>query len=301
MNKHILLDNITAKVGALIAGKKKFFANSLQSQPFEELIATAELEFPTMEGEGIYDVKAKTSVGELDPAFRVAQWMGSEYPTIIYHHGNNERPFDFKKTAKNTFYNIFINTKDKVDANLIVVRAPFHNNSLKQYQNSMENLSNFTAMIATSVKLNEEIIKEIRRISSEPIITTGISLGGWVTNLHRAIYNTSTAYAPLMAGAFLGELFLKSKYRKMVSDIALNNPEEIRNVLNFDDSFKKIDGQNLYPLLSKYDQFIEYDVQRESYNGYPLKTVDCGHITGAINSKELRKHILSTLNRNIYV
>lgn len=294
MNKHILLDNITAKVGALIAGKKKFFANSLQSQPFEELVATAELEFPKMEGEGIYDVKAKTSVGELDPAFMVAQWMGSEYPTIIYHHGNNERPFDFKKSAKNTFYNIFINTKDKVDANLIVVRAPFHNNSLKQYQNSMVNLSNFTAMIATSVKLNEEIIKEIRRISSESIITTGISLGGWVTNLHRATFNSSTVYAPLMAGTYLGELFLKSKYRKMVSDIALDNPEEIRSVLNFDDSFKKRDGENLYPLLSKYDQFIEYDVQKESYNGHPLSTIECGHVTGAINSKELRKHILST-------
>jgi predicted esterase YcpF (UPF0227 family) len=295
MNKHIFLDNLTASVGAMIAGKKKFFANSMQSPTFEEQVAAIELEFTSIEGEGIYEVKAKTLVGNLDPAFRVAQWKGSEYPTIIYHHGNNERPFDFKKSAKNTFYNIFINAKDTIEANLIVVRAPFHNCSLKHYQDSMVDLSNFTAMIAASIRLNEEIINDVQKISSGSIVTCGISLGGWVTNLHRAIFNTSTAYAPLMAGTYLGELFLKSKYRKMASDIALKNPEEIRKILNFNEIFEKRNSPNVYPLLAKYDQFIEYDVQKESYNGYPLKTIECGHITGAINSSELRNHILSVL------
>jgi hypothetical protein len=295
MNKHIFFDNLTASVGAMVAGKKKFFTNSLQSPSFEEHVAAVELEFPQIAGEGIYEVRAKTLVGNLDPAFRVAQWKGAEYPTIIYHHGNNERPFDFKKSSKNTFYNIFINTKDTVEANLIVVRAPFHNSSLKQYQDTMVDLSNFTAMIATSVRLNEEIITAVKKISTGPIVTSGISLGGWVTNLHRGIYNSSTAYAPLMAGAYLGELFLKSKYRKMASKIALNNPEDIRRVLNFDDVFKRRDTQNLFPLLSKYDQFIEYDVQKESYNGYPLKTIERGHVTGAISAAEHRSHLLSVL------
>jgi hypothetical protein len=295
MNKHVFFDNLTASIGALVAGKKKFFAKSIQSPSFEEQVAAVELELPSLFGEGIYEVRAKTLVGDLDPAFRIAQWKGNDYPTIIYHHGNNERPFDFKKTAKNTFYNIFINTKETIDANLIVVRAPFHNCALKQYQESMLDLSNFTAMIATSARLNEKIIKEIRKESTKPIITTGISLGGWVTNLHKGIFNSSTAYAPLMAGTFLGELFLKSKYRKMTSDIALDNPEEIRRVLNFDDIFKRRNTQNLFPLISKYDQFIEYAVQRESYNGYPLKTIECGHVTGAINIKALRDHVISVL------
>jgi hypothetical protein len=295
MNKHIFFDNLTASVGAMVAGKKKFFANSIQSPTFEEQVAAVELEFPKIAGEGVYEVRARTKAGDLDPAFCVAQWKGPDFPTIIYNHGNNERPFEFKKSAKNTFYNIFINTKDTIEANLIVVRAPFHNSSLKQYQDTMVDLSNFTAMIATSVKLNEELVKEIRKNSAAPVIISGISLGGWVTNIHRAIYNTSTAYAPLMAGTYLGELFIKSKYRKMASDIALHNPQEIRRVLNFDDLFTRQDTQNLFPLLSKYDQFIEYDIQKESYNGYPLKTIECGHVTGAINSSELRNHILSVL------
>lgn len=295
MNKHIFFDNLTASIGAMVAGKKKFFAKSIYSPSFEEQVAAVELELPTLYGEGVYEVRAKTLVGDLDPAFCIAIWKGNGYPTIIYHHGNNERPFDFKKTAKNTFYNIFLNTQEKLDANIIVVRAPFHNCSLKEYQESMVDLSNFTAMIATSARLTEEIVNEIRRVSSEPIVTTGISLGGWVTNLHRGIFNSSTAYAPLMAGTFLGELFIKSKYRKMVSDIALDNPEEIRRILNFDDVFKRRNSQNVFPLLSKYDQFIEYDVQSESYTDFPLKTIEYGHVTGAINSKGLRNHIVSVL------
>lgn len=297
MNKHIFFDNLTASIGAMVARKKKFFAKSIYSPSFEEQVAAVELELPTLYGEGIYEVRAKTLVGDLDPAFRIAIWKGNGYPTIIYHHGNNERPFDFKKTAKNTFYNIFINTNETIDANIIVVRAPFHNCSLKEYQESMVDLSNFTAMIATSARLNEKIIKEIRKESTEPIITTGISLGGWVTNLHRGIFNSSTAYAPIMAGTFLGELFLKSKYRKMASDLAFDNPEEIRRILNFDDVFKRRKSQNVFPLLSKYDQFIEYAVQRESFSGYPLKTIECGHVTGAINSKELRCHIDDVLKQ----
>jgi len=295
MNKHIFFDNLTASIGAMVGGKKKFFAKRIQSPTFEEQVAAVELELPSFFDEGIYELRAKTLVGDLDPAFRVAQWKGYEHPTIIYHHGNNERPFDFKKSAKNTFYNIFLNTQKKLDTNIIVVRAPFHNCSLKQYQNFMVDLSNFTAMIATSVKLNEEIVNEIRRVSSEPIVTTGISLGCWVTNLHRGIFNSSTAYAPLMAGTFLGELFIKSKYRKMTSDIALDNPEEIRRILNFDYVFRRRNSQNVFPLLSKYDQFIEYDEQKESYNGCLLKTIECGHVTGAINSKELRKHLFAVL------
>lgn len=295
MNKHIFFDNLTASVGALIAGKKKFFAKSIQSPTLEEQVAGVNLAIPLITGEGIFEVEANTLVGDPDPAFRVAQWKGNGYPTIIYHHGNNERPFDFKKDAKNTFNNIFLNGTEKFEANIIVVRAPFHNCSLKQYQERMTELSYFTAMIATSVKLNEEIIQQVKKVSSKPIITSGISLGGWVTNLHRGIYNSSTAYAPIMAGTFLGELFIKSKYRKMASQMALNNPEEIRKVLNFNKVFEKQNTPNVFPLLARYDQFIEYDVQGESFSGYPLKTIENGHVTGAINSKELRKHLLFVL------
>ena len=295
MNKHILLDRITASIGALISSKKKFFSESIESPSFEEQVSAIKLKLPQLSGKGDYEVQTETLAGKMDAAFRIAQWKGSEFPTIIYHHGNNERPFNFSRFAKNTFYNIFIDSKNKVDANLIVVRAPFHDCSFKHYQKKMLEIKNFIGMIAVSVRLNEEIINAIKKVSSKPIITSGISLGGWTTNLHRGIYNSSTAYTPLMAGAYLGELFLLSSYRKMTSNNALKNPEKIRSLLNFDALFKRQNTQNVYALLSKYDQFIEYDVQKETYEGYPLKTIECGHITGALNTNELKNHMLSVL------
>ena len=48
------------------------------------------------------------NAGDLDPAFRVEKWFGADYPSVIYHHGNNERPFDYRKRAKNSFMNIFV-------------------------------------------------------------------------------------------------------------------------------------------------------------------------------------------------
>ena len=155
MNKHIFYDNLTAGIGALVTGKKKFFANSFQSSGFGENIQNTKISIPEITQQGTFEITAKTAAGNLDPAFQVVQWSGNNFPTIIYHHGNNERPFDFRKTAKNTFYQIFINTKEEIQANLIVVRAPFHNYSLKVYQNKMTDLENFVAMIATSVKLND--------------------------------------------------------------------------------------------------------------------------------------------------
>lgn len=297
MNKHILLDNLTATIGAMVAGRKKFFAKSIESETFEDNISGIKLLMPKIDGEGVFDVPAKTMVGMIDPAFCVAKWKGKDYPTVIYHHGNNERPFEFKKTAKNTFFNIFLNSTNGFGANLIVVRAPFHNCKLGVYQEKMTELQNFVAMISASVRLNEALISRLRDESNAPIITSGISLGGWVTNLHRAIFNTSTAYAPLMAGTYLGELFLKSKYRKMASDIALNNPDEIRRILNFNEIFEKKNSQNVYPLLAKHDQFIEYDVQRKSYNGSNIKTIEKGHVTGALSTLDLKNHIIEVKNK----
>lgn len=301
MNKHIFIDNLTASIGAMVAGKNKFFANSINSESFEETINGIKLIIPKIDPEVIFEIPAKSLVDLLDPALYVAKWKGKNYPTIIYHHGNNERPFNFRKTAKNTFYNIFLKSQSVFEANLIVVRAPFHNCKLRHYQEKMTEMRNFVAMISTSVKLNEALIQYLRSESNAPVITAGISLGGWVTNLHRGLYNTSTAYAPLMAGSFLGELFLRSKYSKIVSDVALNKPEEIRKVLNFDEVFKSRNTQNIFPLLSRFDQFIEYNVQLDSYNSYnsyPLNTIECGHVTGALSTKLLKEHILEVLNHS---
>ena len=296
MNKHILLDNLTANIGALISGRKKFFAESIDSLSFEELIRSTELSVPVVNSEGTFELEATTgNTGTSDPAFRVEKWLGDDYPTFIYHHGSNERPFDYRKRAKNSFMNIFVKARDQFEANLIVVRAPFHNGSLKEYQKKMWRLENFMAMISVSATLNESIIAALRKKGNAAIITCGISLGGWVTNLHRSYYNSSTAYVPLMAGTFLGELFIKSKYRKFASEHALQYPDSLRQLLNYHDDFSKVTTKNVYPLLAIYDQYIEYDVQKQSYEGHPVETMEAGHVTGSLNNEALKNHILKVL------
>lgn len=297
MNKHVFYDTLTAQIGALLSGKKKFFSKRCTSPSFKELTDAIEIDLPTIASEGSFEINAKTPLGTLHPAYRVEKWLGTNYPTIIYHHGNNERPFDYGKSAKNTFYHIFVKTKELFDANLIVVRAPFHNISLKEYQSKITDLENFMTMISTSVKINEAIISAIHKTNKKEIITSGISLGGWVTNLHRSFFNTSDLYVPLLAGSYLAELFLQSKYKKLTGNYALQKPELLREKLNFNSDFEKVTTQNVYPLLARYDQFIEYEIQTESYQNHPIHTIECGHITGAINSEALRKHFSYILQK----
>lgn len=295
MNKHIFVDNLTAHVGALVAGKNKFFSQSIDSKPFDQLVNEIEVDIPEITGEGTFELEAATAGGPVGIAFRVEKWMGADYPTLIYHHGNNERPFDYSKNAKNTFRNIFVSAKETFNLNLVVVRAPFHDISLKAYQVKITELENFMTMIAASVKLNEELIRVLS--ADQEVFTCGISLGGWVTNLHRSLYNTASAYIPMLAGSFLGELFLQSAYRRLVGSLALENEARIRDLLNFDDSFSLVKTRNIYPLLARYDRFIEYHVQRKSYNGHDVKTIEAGHVTAAISTNELRTHVLGVLEK----
>jgi hypothetical protein len=295
MNKHILVDRLSVYIASLMTGKRKFFSKNLQAHSFEEHLHRIDLRVPELIQEGEFELKVSTFSGELDPAIKVVQWLGYDYPIIIYHHGNNERPFDFSDNAKNTFFQIFMRWPRRIPANLILVRAPFHNGKLRHYQDKMTELNNFMAMLAVSVRVIEGIVKQFRRRSQKAVLITGISLGGWVTNLHRAYFNTAQAYIPIMAGAKLGEVFVSSPYRKLSGKNVLKNPERVREKLNFFNTFRKVTSSNLFPLLARHDQYIEYYIQKPAYNGFPLRTIDTGHITGVMQPYLSREHILEVL------
>lgn len=75
----------------------------------------------------------------------------------------------------------------------------------------------------------------------------------------------------------------------------LSNVEDIAALLNFNPKFSRVTTRNIYPLLAVYDRFIEYDVQKNSYEGHPVKTIMAGHVTGSLNTVLLRNHILEVL------
>lgn len=297
MNKHIFTDRLTAAIGALMTGKKKFFSESLQARSFREYILESNVSMPPLNREQEIELNTENPSMQLDPALKVQKWLGADYPTVIYNHGNNERPFDYSYNAKNTFYHLFVKNNPDVEANLIVIRAPFHNCSIKEYQHKISRLENFMLMIATTVAVNQAVILQLKELGCSGTIVSGISLGGWVSNLHRTYYNSADAYVPLMAGAYLGELFLQSRYKKLTAEKAKQHSEVIREKLNFNMDFELISDDNLYPLLARYDQFIEYNVQKRSYNGSEIHLLENGHVTGALNSRGMRDHLLAVIQK----
>jgi hypothetical protein len=219
MNLHAFLDEYTVSLAALLMGRRKYLSQSVDSPTLAELLETTHLTLPAIEGEGVYEVTAETGVGRLDPAFRLAQWLGPEYPTLIYHHGSNERPFDEGRFSKNTFKRVILDHKERFAANLFALRAPFHR-SLGRYMEEITRLERFVAMLAVSVQMVEALQAWSRAQGSPRVMVAGISLGGWVTNLHRAYRNTADVYAPMLAGAALDELFLSSAYRRLTGEAA---------------------------------------------------------------------------------
>ncbi len=296
MNLHVLIDTLPVYLASIIFWRNKLFRESLESPPYEDILDSITLKWPQVHGEGYYEVPARTPIGELDPAFHLVRWMGKDYPTVIYHHGNNERPFNRSLLARNTFHDIFLSAGKLFPANLILIRAPFHR-SFRLYLEQMGRLSTFTTLMMVSVKMIEAL-RQYAAGKDTRIIVSGISLGGWVTNLHCALFNTADTYIPLLAGIVPADVFTRSVYRNLTDRLALSNPAALENALNFEKCFSA-GGNKVFPLLARYDQLIRFERQKTSYgNNIPVKVIEKGHVTGSASSMELRRHILDHLGSN---
>lgn len=285
MNIHKFLDNLTITISAPLLARSKYFRQSVQSQAMDEHLAAIHLQLPPIDGEGVYELPAHSLVGELDPAFHISQWLGAGYPTIIFHHGTNENPYD------RSFNSIFPHHKIEIPANLIVVRAPF-NTSLKAFTAAIGQLAHYAAMMAASVRLIDELVGYCQEQGAAPVLVSGISLGGFVTNLHHAHYGRADAYAPLLAGAAMDSVFLDSIYRKLVAASDETGMATIRRVLNFEDAYAQANRQKAFPLLGRYDQYIRYERQKQGYGDRPITLLEKGHVTAALAYAPLRQHIM---------
>jgi hypothetical protein len=162
----------------------------------------------------------------------------------------------------------------------------------------MGDLADFVGMCATSTVLIDQIATLLFQRGCPQIGVSGISLGGWVTNLHHAFCGTATDYIPIFAGAALGEMFSSSVYRKMTGKQARENPHRLRTVLDFEKEYIKYANSSCTPLLARYDQIIQLDVQRGCYVDVPVTTIDKGHVTGALAISTIRNHIQQALGQS---
>ncbi len=288
MNIHSLIDNLAVGTGALFM--PKYYREGHESVTIAEHLNNISMNLPDVQGEGDYEVGADTLAGVLNAAFRIARWTDGKQPTIIYHHGAAETPFDYG------FNRIFPTPKIEIPANLILIRAPFHRN-MKDFQQGIRTLNNIAAMLAVSVRLIEHLVQYLRQESTGKVVVAGTSMGGFITNLHHIHYNSADYYTPLLAGLAMDDAYLYSTYSKAVARTAKDNPSAIESVLNFEQEFAAVDNSNVFPLLAVHDTLIRYEQQKKSYGILPVETINKGHTTGALAYKVLREHILKPLQR----
>jgi hypothetical protein len=193
VNHHELIDSGTIAISSLMLRKSKFFARSIDSPPVGTVIegtAVPDLGSDSVRQSSIQDVSIETTIGSYDAAYLPWRWVGPDKPTVIYHHGSGESPFDFGRFRSNSFHRLFGSQRVMQDVNLVGIRAPFHDRSSLAYAKSMGELADFVGMLASSTALIEALCQQFRRRGA-PVFVSGISLGGWITNLHRTWHNSA--------------------------------------------------------------------------------------------------------------
>jgi len=296
MNRHEFADLFSLQMATLEAGRTRFFERSVESKPFKSHLEAVQLDPLPGPSLGPHEVPAGSLVGRVDPAYLVYRWQGSRFPTIIYHHVSHERPFEMAGNSKNTFRAVLAVGTREVEANLLVVRAPFHRMAVREYLQRMGRIENFVAMLAVSTALVEQIVRECREGGCGQILVAGISLGGTVANLHRTHFNSADAYVPMLAGTTQGDTFTRSAYRRLLGKAGRRNPEMVQELLNFTHEYLRVRDYNVFPLLARYDQYVPFEWQEECYADLPVRVMERGHITAALSPKLLRRHIVDVLN-----
>ena len=292
MNWQVLADQLTIYSSMVLMARSKYFRENTHSKPIGDWIKEITVTLPEISSTGLYELKAQTPLGALDPFVRISKWSPEPNPVIIYHHGTNETPPEM------SFNKILLPSKEAIPANLVFVRGAF-NSSLRTFTKSIARLENYAAMLALSAVVMERLVDYVRQLGMGPVIISGISLGGFVTNIHHTYFNSADAYAPLLAGPQLESVFLDSIYRKLVTLATSGSENQIRNALRFLEDYQQVDHSNLFPLLGRYDQYILYDTQQQAYGpDVSITTLDKSHVTGALAYVDLSSHLQQVLNQH---
>ena len=282
-NRHVLRDRFLLGLVRTISRKNKYFSESCDSPPFAEHVQGVTFELPEVDGEGLYEFEVETLAGKMDAAISIHQWKGYDAPTVLYHHGASIHPFD--RSFKQAFP-----PESSVNANLIVIRSPFHRKSSSELWEAAVNLSKYIALMAVSVEVTERVLSFLVKTSNT--VVAGYSLGGFITNRHHMQYNTAGAYIPFMAGTAHAEIFLTTW---KAAPKAVENAQVLRDHLNFDQEWAAKPHENVFPVLGLYDALNLYETQGASYGDVPVEVWEVGHLPGAASYRMLREKILRHL------
>ncbi len=291
-NLHDMIDRLGASFGALVYRNHRLFGKSLEAVPLREAVRGTHTEVSELQPGVWQKVSAYGPAGRFDASYLPYRWRGFQAPTLLFIHASGEQPYDFRRFSSNSFRSIFVDKGFDLDVNLILLMAPFHEGSQNDYIKAMGYLQNYVGMLSTTAALLDALADRLRKEGCPAILAAGLSLGGWVVNLHRAFYGRNVdRYVTMIAGSRLSEVFLSSHYQKLTAESARANPELLKDFLDFEREFRTNDSDDCYPLLARYDRLVELETQRAGYEGMDLKILDKGHFTGMADTTAHRRHI----------
>ena len=287
MNIHSCIDTLSIKMGSLYGDKVKFFREDIESEPLTEMPGALEIDFSPVEGAGEYSVPVRYGDIEGIARYNIINWADKKAPSVLFHHGSGET--DYTRRIRKIF-----RKEEHAHINVIAVSIPF-NRTMKEYLYGIGSLRRFAFLLSSSVRLIEGLGVWLKTLGFEKIVVTGISLGGWITNLHYSLYGSLDEYRPVFAGGALDHLFTDSMYRKMTAFPAREHPEKLKEALNFEDAFRAKSPNNVYPFLARHDQYILFERQKGIYLPENTSVLEKGHITGSMDANALREHIFGKL------
>lgn len=276
MNRHILFDRIM--LWAINQFGEPFFAESIESPPFEEHLDKVRLDPLTIRGAGVYEINAHTLAGTIEEQFNVLHYVGRDAPVLIYNMGGGESPF--YKTMGRTFP-----PSSNPSFSVVAVEAPYQR-TVRQLKASFVHLNTYIAMIATAVKTTEAILRDDAFSGASAKVVSGASLGGFVSNRHHLVYDSADAYVPFVAGTRHGEILLTTV---PAAAAARAKPQYLRELLNFDRAWFERSHPNVYPQLARYDQLNRLEVQGPSYGDMAIDIWEGGHLYNYYHPKLMRR------------
>lgn len=285
MGKHEFVDRLAVALGSLYGDSLRFFRDGVDSPHVSELVREVSADVPPPDSPTRMEVPMRYRDREMQAAYRVFQWAGPRAPAIIFHHGSGDYPFD-RRVAK-----VFGGNRAPDGVTIIATTIPFNTSGKMEYVRAVGRLENFALMLAGATILIEGVLSHLRAGGCRTVTVGGMSLGGWITNMHKAYFDSATDYRPVFAGAAPDHLFRETVYSKMAAKAGREHPEAISAVLNFERDFESVDNRNVFPLLARYDQYIMLERQSRIYQPGNVAVIDYGHVTGSMQNDLLAQHL----------
>ena len=290
--KRSTLDAVGAFIGSVVYRRRRLFHGSLDTAPLRSAVPATSVQVECLDPGRWHDVRSAGPAGELMAGYLVHRYIGPNLPSLIYVHGSGEQPRNFSKAADNSFRRI-VETGFDVDANLILVMAPYHETTQRAYIDALGDLRNYVGILATTTALVDSLAHRLREEGAPAVYGAGFSLGGWVLNLHRAFFGAGIErYVPICAGTEPHIVFVDSVYRGMVDPDARERREYLEEVLSFKREFIANETDDCSPMLFRYDRLVDIALHGPSYVGMHVEVLDKGHFTGQQAIPQMRSHIL---------